>query len=633
MFNTKITSRLALAAILIVGLCLVVGWGLLGGGTPVADRPAGRPDRSRRDSLPEAKTELPPIATGGFTNSNANYVGSQACATCHEDQHATYLQTTHSRALGDIVLDQEPPDVEFAHEPSDRTYKVYRRDGQMWHRESVRPGADAAEGDELVLCDYPMRYTIGSGHHSRSYLVEIDGFLVESPVTWYASRDAWGMSPGYDRPVHAGFERLADYGCLVCHAGRIEGVDGSRYRVAIHEATIGCENCHGPGGDHVALDFDTASTEEIRSSIVNPDGLSREQAESICAQCHLRGDATVTVRGRDMSQYRPGMLLSAVRIDYGLQKPDTLMEVVGHVEQMRQSRCYTESAAMTCTTCHDPHDSPAQPQRVAYFRAKCLECHQSQSCGLAEAQRLERDAEDNCMTCHMPRGDTDIPHFAFTHHRIGLHDAADEPASENRNLGDLVPLYDVSDLPQIERDRGLALAYLEFSEKQSSEYALRNYRARSRQLLKSVRERGLKDPKVDAASARLAWENGDLDWAVTLSKAALVNNPDSTDRANALLVLGDSYLQAGQPDRSVAPLERLANSRRRAEDWLMLAFCYQELEQLDKALAAARKAVEIQPARTDVREVLAELAAATGDRAAAAQQREIVRILDSGGEK
>ena len=53
--------------------------------------------------------------------------------------------------------------------------------------------------------------SIGSGHHSRSYIVEDDGFLVESPVTWYSSIEKWAMSPGYDRRFHMGFERMVDY--------------------------------------------------------------------------------------------------------------------------------------------------------------------------------------------------------------------------------------------------------------------------------------------------------------------------------------------------------------------------------------------------------------------------------------
>jgi tetratricopeptide (TPR) repeat protein len=62
-------------------------------------------------------------------------------------------------------------------------------------------------GGEMLLADHVPRYAIGSGRFTQSYLVETDGFLVESPITWYSSVARWDMSPGYDRPDHNSFER------------------------------------------------------------------------------------------------------------------------------------------------------------------------------------------------------------------------------------------------------------------------------------------------------------------------------------------------------------------------------------------------------------------------------------------
>ena len=36
----------------------------------------------------------------------------------------------------------------------------------------------------------------------------------------------------------------------------------------------------------------------------------------------------------------------------------------------------------------------------------------------AERESLAND----CVQCHMPHSPTDIPHLAFTHHRIGIYD-------------------------------------------------------------------------------------------------------------------------------------------------------------------------------------------------------------------
>ena len=103
----------------------------------------------------------------------------------------------------------------------------------------------------------------------------------------------------------------------------------------------------------------------------------------------------------------------------------------------------------------------------------------------------------------MPQSPTDIPHFAFTHHRIGLHKPVGEnTANESSGVGSLVLLDEMSHLLEIDRVRGLGLAYLELSDKQGSPTAFETYRLRAFRLLESVRHDGMRDGDVDAALAR-----------------------------------------------------------------------------------------------------------------------------------
>ena len=123
---------------------------------------------------------------------------------------------------------------------SKRRYEIVRKNGQMWHRELLL-GATP----EVVLSEYAVKYVVGSGRHSLTYLCEVDGFLVESPVTWYSSSSGGSMSPGYTSPDQMGFEWATGEGCLNCHAGRAEAVDGSLHRMKVIEAAISCERCQG----------------------------------------------------------------------------------------------------------------------------------------------------------------------------------------------------------------------------------------------------------------------------------------------------------------------------------------------------------------------------------------------------
>ena len=136
------------------------------------------------------------------TRPDVAFVGAERCAECHKTAHDSWLQTAHSRALSDLHVETEPPDGTVNDPRSKRQYAIERRAGQMHHRESIR----RVSGAEVTLSDFTPKYLIGSGRFSRSYLIEDKGFLCESPVTWYAARKGWGLSPGYDH-FNKGFER------------------------------------------------------------------------------------------------------------------------------------------------------------------------------------------------------------------------------------------------------------------------------------------------------------------------------------------------------------------------------------------------------------------------------------------
>src|SRR5206468_1081597 len=95
--------------------------------------------------------------------------------------------------------------------------------------------------------------------------------------------------------------------------------------------------------------------------------------------------------------------------------------------------------------------------RVAQHRRTCLACHSDQACKAPHQERLRANG-DSCAACHMPSGGTEIPHLAFTHHRIGRHTA--KPVDESNATPNLVASDDDSHLSEADRQRNLGLAYL-----------------------------------------------------------------------------------------------------------------------------------------------------------------------------
>src|SRR5262249_40612603 len=259
--------------------------------------------------------------------------------------------------------------------------------------------------------------------HTRSYVTEVDGFMVESPVTWYRSRSGWSMSPGFDHTEQRGFHRDVGENCLFCHAGQAEAVERSLHRLRIGEAAIGCERCHGPGSLHVeSRGRKREAGADIDYTIVNPAHLSRELAEAVCQQCHLRPAAKIVARGRAPADFRPGLPLEDVWHTYVFDAPDEAMTVVGHVEQLHLSRCYQSSKTLSCLTCHNSHDEPAADKAERYYNAACVKCHQPEKCKVSKVRRERESPSNNCIQCHMPTSPTELPHIAFTHHRIGVHE-------------------------------------------------------------------------------------------------------------------------------------------------------------------------------------------------------------------
>jgi hypothetical protein len=564
--------------------------------SPVADQPR------------EPVTELP---TSPFLNTQLDvaYVGSETCRECHREQEESYRRTSMSRSMSAIDLAIEPPDGTFEHAISKRRYEVVRRDGQMWHREL----ALNAEPESLVFAEYPVRYVVGSGHHSRSYFIEAEGFLVESPITWYTATRAWGISPGYDRAEHLGFQRAAGDGCLVCHAGRSHAVGHSLHRMQVDEAAIGCERCHGPGALHVAKHRTSRpepeiATKDIDDTIVNPAHLSRAESEAICQQCHLRSHATVLSHGKSLADFRPGLLLEQFAQHYRLDVPHASMTVVGHVEQLHLSPCYQASSTLSCGTCHNPHGEPEANVAAAHHNAACAACHEPAACRVDPDVRQRRSPENSCIVCHMPRSKTEIPHLAFTHHRIGIHDSdavsPTDPEQLPQGLGRLMAFANLSHMTHLEQLRSLGLAYLETANRQHDPRTARKYREEAVERLMSVRGAAHLDGGLEAGLARLAFDLQEGPVAGFAQGALQDRALSANDRCNCLFLLADAAIQRGQHAEALPYVTELVTLRRHSVDWLMLADCLRKTSR--DATEALETAVRIDPHLGNVHRYLAD---------------------------
>ena len=502
------------------------------------------------------------------------------------------------------VIEQFGPSAKNPFESGSFTYSVERRDGHVFHRESVVGGGAEQEAE--------VRFAVGSGQRGRSYVVEEDRYLFASPITWYPQDGRWDLAPGYARR-NPHFARPVTADCLFCHTNRVEPEAGTvnRYREfpTGHNA-IGCERCHGPGASHARAREAGPAGEGGDPTIVNPRRLDYSLREAVCQQCHLQGEQRVPRRGKDYSDYQPGMPLSEVWTD--LQRhPDYRPpnKFVGTVEQMRASRCYQSGSGgsrLGCVSCHDPHEKPAAGDRVDYFRRKCLACHELRGCTEAKAVRLRQSPQDSCVDCHMPRTGSTFAHASVTEHRVPRRPAAAPPGeAPDWTPGGpppLVPFFtEAEGADRRETSRALGIALIQTSDNQPPDRA----RALASLALPPLDAAVAAAPDdADAATARgqALWLLGRLGEARDAFESVLRLEPGrelTLFRAAALAARmkrpGDAWALweravAVNPYRYTYRAE-LASLAQQAGDW-------------PRAVREAERALALQPSHRPARQVL-----------------------------
>ena len=523
------------------------------------------------------------------TRRDVKYIGTDQCVGCHRDQHESYLQTTHSIATTKTDPTSERAPAKYTHPVLGYQYEVEQKDGRLIHRETVRD----TKGDALAITQKPIEFTVGSGVHAKSYLFREGAYFGQSPLTWYKELDAIRMSPGFEGAFQPSFHRKIDSECAFCHVGSIDRKQHNPYQFEIVETTIGCERCHGPGELHAKRYRDDPDADGDDHTIVNPENLSRELAEAICQQCHLQGVNWVTTTGHDMWDFRPSQPVTHVRVDYQLAIGGGDMRIVGHVEQMHASECYKQTETMTCTTCHPPHNPVTQEDKIDFYRSVCLDCHQDQSCGkpLQERTRL---AGNNCYQCHMPKADTNVTHAAFHHHRIGIHNESVDVDSNAK--AELIPVLDLAGLSERERIRCLSIVKVLTLRDDPSNPSYNHFGHEATQSLIKLRNTGPVDALSDSQLALLALAQNQMGIAQNLAQQALAKELRPTlARMEATELLARLAFQGGQAGQAAKFYRQLATYRRDANDVFLLGLCEHRLGNLDAAIAAVEKALQIDP--------------------------------------
>ena len=486
------------------------------------------------------------------------------CRNCHEKIYDLYEQTPMARGSGLAIEGLDSAELaakDFTHRGSGVTYNVSARDTQPYLHysrpaTSARPALDGR---------FRLDFFIGSGRRGRTYLYNVDGLWFETPINWYSKTKMWDMAPAYDNARAMPDPLPIDPNCLHCHAGDVQpevGPARNRYAAQpFQSAGIGCAACHGDPTQHLRQTSRTphtidASQDQVASGrqlfgdsggIVNPAKLDHVRRDGICLQCHLEGDAAVYLPGKSLQMFKPGEDLSkSVTYFIDSTRAQLGLRASSQYEALLRSACKRAAGdRLTCTTCHDPHSSPAPADRVAYFRSRCLACHNN----LIIATNHHSEQQD-CSVCHMPtRRTSDISHEQLTDHDVEASpDTLQAPLpTAKRKPANLIP---VGNSPTSVRELGLAYAQLaDRGDQASGQKAL--------SLLGQAELTGKKDFEVLDQLAFLLQVSGSTIPAAEHYLAALKQNPFDITAQSNLAVIDAS---AGQTEVAIDLLSQAVKS-------------------------------------------------------------------------
>jgi predicted CXXCH cytochrome family protein len=372
------------------------------------------------------------------TASSGEYVGSAACKRCHEVAHGQWERSLHiqmTRPVATATILGNFADGTRLSE-SGRSYEFGRRNGVPFMR--------VAFGDRPPE-SFTIDYTLGAKRY-QGYLSKLpDGRIYVLPAFWQVETRRW-IDWKQITPVPDGahdMRQIWNANCFNCHATNLAqgyDVDSKQYRTTWTEMGIGCEACHGPGREHVAL---TERWEEAPGS--KPAGLSSSTDPALtdllktlstrtapprrtfdtCAYCH--GNKTnifVGFKAGDRYEdYALPFLLSDEIPANDLQGefwPDGRPNRFNRPQALMQSGCFL-AGAITCTNCHVAHGSRYEHSlKVNIYQGRygdtlCTQCHEdskrqagatSASFTSAEGLRAHtfhapESAGSRCINCHM----------------------------------------------------------------------------------------------------------------------------------------------------------------------------------------------------------------------------------------
>jgi hypothetical protein len=146
-------------------------------------------------------------------NDSVKYIGKEQCRACHASIYNTFIETGMGQR------------VSMWHQEQNRL-PIFLK--SMWYMIGIKIFTTCLIGSKIAFISWSsgckaktpshkrierVDYIIGSGQHTNSHFTNINGYVYQLPLTWYAQKAKWDLPPGFENGRNVRFTRAIEFEC------------------------------------------------------------------------------------------------------------------------------------------------------------------------------------------------------------------------------------------------------------------------------------------------------------------------------------------------------------------------------------------------------------------------------------
>lgn len=345
--------------------------------------------------IPVPKESPSNIFTTTKINDDADFMGSESCRECHNEQFNKWEGSHHDKAMQ--LANRATVLAKFEGEnfkSQGVTSRFFQKDNEFYVN---------TEGPDGKYHDYKIVYTFG--------LTPLQQYIVQFPngryqclsTAWDTQKNKWfNLYPDF-KVVHSEWLHWTNGAmnwnnmCSNCHSTNVRqnyNPTNGGYDTKYSLINVSCEACHGPGKQHVNNIKSTGIYDSLNGHLYMTKNIRPRELVDECARCHMRREQITegyNHQGSMLDHFSPQLIESQ------FYYPDGQILDEDYVYgSFIQSKMYQNNVA--CNNCHDVHSL-----KLKYDGNKlCLQCHAPKYDTAAHHHHNGNNEGSKCINCHMP---------------------------------------------------------------------------------------------------------------------------------------------------------------------------------------------------------------------------------------